>query len=42
MASSDSALQSAIDEAKSLAKTTKPINQSDVVDYGFLRAALKK
>jgi len=39
MASSDSALQSAIDEVKSLAKITKPINQSDVIDYGFLRAA---
>ena len=36
------ALQAAIDEAKSLAKITKPISQSDVVDYSFLRAATKK
>lgn len=38
----DNSLQAAIDEAKSLAKTTKPISQSDVVDYSFLRAAVKK
>jgi len=38
----DSSLQAAIDEAKTLAKTTKPILQSDVVDYSFLRAAVKK
>ena len=38
----DSSLQAAIDEAKSLAKITKPISQSDVVDYSFLRAATKK
>ena len=38
----DSSLQAAIDEAKVLAKITKPIPQSDVVDYSFLRAALKK
>ena len=38
----DSSLQAAIDEAKSLARITKPINQSDVVDYSFLRAAVKK
>jgi NitT/TauT family transport system substrate-binding protein len=38
----ESALQAAIDEAKSLAKVTKPIGQSDVVDYRFLHAALKK
>jgi len=38
----DSSLQAAIDEAKGLAKTTKPVNQSDVVDYSFLRAATKK
>ena len=37
----DSSLQAAIDEAKSLAKITKPINQSDIVDYSFLRAAVK-
>ena len=36
------ALQAAIDEAKTLAKITKPINQSEVVDYSFLRAAVKK
>jgi ABC-type nitrate/sulfonate/bicarbonate transport system substrate-binding protein len=35
-------LQAAIDEAKSLAKITKPISESDVVDYSFLRAATKK
>lgn len=38
----DSSLQAAIDEAKSLAKITKLVNQSDVVDYSFLRAAVKK
>jgi len=38
----DSALQAAIEEAKSLAKVTKPINLADVVDYSFLRAAVKK
>jgi ABC-type nitrate/sulfonate/bicarbonate transport system substrate-binding protein len=38
----DASLQAAIDEAKSLAKITKPIAQSDVVDYSFLRAAVKK
>jgi NitT/TauT family transport system substrate-binding protein len=38
----DSSLQAAIDEAKSLAKITKPISQSDVVDYSFLRVATKK
>ena len=38
----DAALQAAIDEAKSLAKITKPIAQSEVVDYSFLRAAVKK
>jgi NitT/TauT family transport system substrate-binding protein len=37
----DSALQAAIDEARTLAKITKPIGQTDVVDYSFLRAALK-
>jgi len=37
----DAALQAAIDEAKSLAKITKPISQADVVDYSFLRAATK-
>ena len=38
----DSSLQAGIDEAKGLAKITKPISQSDVVDYSFLRAATKK
>jgi hypothetical protein len=38
----DDSLQAAIDEAKSLAKTTKTISQSDVVDYSFLRTAVKK
>ena len=38
----DRALRAAIDEAKTLAKITKPINQSEVVDYSFLRAAVKK
>ena len=38
----DAALQAAIDEAKSLAKITKPISQSDVVDYSFLRTATRK
>jgi ABC-type nitrate/sulfonate/bicarbonate transport system substrate-binding protein len=35
-------LQAAIDEAKVLAKINKPVSQSDVVDYSFLRAATKK
>jgi NitT/TauT family transport system substrate-binding protein len=38
----DGALQAAIDEAKTLAKVTKAINPSDIVDYSFLRAAVKK
>lgn len=38
----DGALQAAIDEAKTLAKVTKPITQSEIVDYSFLRAAVKK
>ena len=37
----DCSLQAAIDEAKTLAKITKPITQSDIVDYSFLRAAVK-
>jgi len=37
----DTAMQAAIDEGKSLAKITKPIAISDVVDYSFLRAAVK-
>jgi excinuclease UvrABC nuclease subunit len=38
----DSSLQAAIDEAKTLAKITNSIPQSDIVDYSFLRAAVKK
>jgi NitT/TauT family transport system substrate-binding protein len=38
----DKALQAAIDEAKSVVNVTKPISQSDVVDYSFLRNAVKK
>jgi NitT/TauT family transport system substrate-binding protein len=38
----ENALQAAIDEARSLAKVTKPVRTEDVVDYSFLRAALKK
>ncbi|MGE5220767.1 MAG: ABC transporter substrate-binding protein [Chloroflexota bacterium] len=38
----DGSLQAAIDEAKILAKITKPINLADVVDYSFLRTAEKK
>lgn len=38
----DVSLQAAIDEAKVLAKINKPVSQSDVVDYSFLRAATKK
>ncbi|MGH7875031.1 MAG: hypothetical protein ACREQO_22790 [Candidatus Binatia bacterium] len=37
----DASLQAAIDEAKSLAKITRSINPSDIVDYNFLRAAVK-
>jgi hypothetical protein len=36
------ALQAAIDEAKSVVNVSKPISESDVVDYSFLRAAVKK
>jgi NitT/TauT family transport system substrate-binding protein len=38
----DSVLQAAIDEARSLTKVTKAIHPSDVVDYSFLRIAVKK
>jgi len=38
----DKALQAAIDEAKAVVNVTKPISQSDVVDYSFLRNAVKK
>jgi NitT/TauT family transport system substrate-binding protein len=37
----DIAMQAAIDEGKSLAKITKPIAISDIVDYSFLRTAVK-
>lgn len=37
----DTSLNAAIDEAKTLSKITKPVAQSDVVDYSFLRAAAK-
>lgn len=37
----EASLQAAIDEAKTLAKITKPVNLSDVVDYSFLRLAVK-
>jgi hypothetical protein len=35
-------LQAAIDEARTLAKVTKPISSADVADYSFLDTALKK
>jgi ABC-type nitrate/sulfonate/bicarbonate transport system substrate-binding protein len=38
----DNVLQAAIEEAKSVTKVTKPISALDVVDYSFLRAAVKK
>ena len=38
----DSSLKAAIDEAKSLAKITKRTHLTDVVDYSFLRVAVKK
>jgi len=38
----DSVLQAAIDEARSVTNITKPISHADVVDYSFLRAAMKK
>ncbi|MGH7834387.1 MAG: hypothetical protein ACREQK_12130 [Candidatus Binatia bacterium] len=34
-------LRMAIDEAKSVAGVTKSVAEADVVDYSFLRAALK-
>jgi ABC-type nitrate/sulfonate/bicarbonate transport system substrate-binding protein len=37
----DSVLQAAIDEAKNVLNVSKPVSQADVVDYSFLRAALK-
>jgi ABC-type nitrate/sulfonate/bicarbonate transport systems, periplasmic components len=38
----DSVLQSAIDEAKAMANVTKPVSHADVVDYSFLREAIKQ
>jgi ABC-type nitrate/sulfonate/bicarbonate transport system substrate-binding protein len=38
----DSVLQGAIDEAKTVAKVSKAINHNDVVDYGFLREAIRR
>jgi hypothetical protein len=38
----DSVLQAAIDEAKNVTNVSKPINHADVVDYSFLRTAMKK
>ena len=38
----DSVLQSAIDEAKAVANLTKPISHADVVDYSFLREAIRR
>jgi NitT/TauT family transport system substrate-binding protein len=38
----DSVLQSAIDEAKTVANVSKPVSHADVVDYNFLREAIKR
>jgi ABC-type nitrate/sulfonate/bicarbonate transport system substrate-binding protein len=38
----DSVLQSAIDEARVVAKVAKPVAHADVVDYSFLREAVKR
>jgi len=38
----DASLNAAIDEAKTLSKITKPIAQSDVVDYSFVDKAKKE
>jgi len=38
----DSVLQSAIDEAKTVTNVTKPISHADVVDYSFLREAIRR
>jgi ABC-type nitrate/sulfonate/bicarbonate transport system substrate-binding protein len=38
----DSVLQSAIDEAKAVANTAKPVSHADVADYSFLREAIRK
>ena len=36
------ALQAAIDEARTIVNVSKPISQSDIVDYSFLRNAVRK
>ncbi|HEY7163555.1 MAG TPA: hypothetical protein VIB79_03250, partial [Candidatus Binatia bacterium] len=36
-----SVLEKAIDDAKKLVGSDKPVRPNDVVDYSFLRAALK-
>jgi ABC-type nitrate/sulfonate/bicarbonate transport system substrate-binding protein len=38
----DSVLQSAIDEAKAVANSAKPVSHADVADYSFLREAIRK
>ena len=38
----DGVLQSAIDEAKAVANVSKPVNHADVVDYSFLREAIRR
>jgi NitT/TauT family transport system substrate-binding protein len=38
----DTVLQSAIDEAKTVANVSKPVSHADVVDYSFLREAIKR
>jgi hypothetical protein len=38
----DSVVQSAIDEAKAVANVAKPARHIDVVDYSFLREAIKR
>jgi ABC-type nitrate/sulfonate/bicarbonate transport system substrate-binding protein len=38
----DRALQGAIEEARTVVNATKAVNQSDVVDYSFLRNVVKK
>jgi NitT/TauT family transport system substrate-binding protein len=38
----DSVLQNSIDEAKAMVGATKPVSRADVVDYSFLRAAIKQ
>jgi hypothetical protein len=35
-------VERAIESAKKLVRSDKPVSQADIVDYTFLRAALKK